>query len=105
VGALQAERLQQPGNGAEEKTLLAEAVAAVRAAPAELQAAAAAPQLRRVATVRAKPAAPQPLGYIAWSGSDADAGSRRTGKHVVWSNGAVTREAGGRVHWSSGSRG
>lgn len=104
VGALQAERLHHAGGAAVEKTLLAEAVSAVRAAPAELQAAAS-PPVRRVAAVRARPAAPQPLGYIAWSGSDAGASSRRSGKHVVWSNGAVTRDTDGRVHWSSGSRG
>jgi hypothetical protein len=61
--------------------------------------------VRRVAAVRARPAAPQPLGYIAWSGSDAGASSRRSGKHVVWSNGAVTRDTDGRVHWTSGARG
>jgi hypothetical protein len=104
VGAMQAERLQLAAGAGAEKTLLAQAVAAMRAAPAQLQPPAAA-QARRVASVRARPAAPQPLGTIAWSGSEADPGSRRSGRHVVWSDGSVTREGGGRVRWSSGSRG
>jgi hypothetical protein len=49
-----------------------------------------------------KPAQPHPLGTITWSG-DGQAGgeaSHRSGRHVVWSNGAVTRE-GSRVRWTS----
>jgi hypothetical protein len=52
-------------------------------------------------TVVAKAAAPHPVGTIEWSGSGSDADGSRAGKHVVWSNGTVTREAGGRVRWTS----
>jgi hypothetical protein len=57
-----------------------------------------APRVQRVAASR--PAAPHPVGTIEWSGAGSDADGRRSGKHVVWSNGTVTRE-GGRVRWTS----
>lgn len=48
----------------------------------------------------AKPAVPMQLGTIEWSGAGSDADGRRSGRHVVWSDGSVTRE-GGRVRWTS----
>jgi len=101
AGRQQAEHLHRTGGGADGKVLLAQATAAVRAAPAEIRPAAASRNERRVAAVRAKPAAPQPLGTIAWSGEGGDADGRRGGTHVVWSDGRVTRQGDGRVHWTS----
>jgi hypothetical protein len=86
AGAEQAEKLLAGGN--------LDAVA--RFAP-EPRPAVTAP-VRRVAAT--KPAIPQPVGTIEWSGSGTDADARRAGKHTVWSNGTVTRE-GGRVRWTS----
>jgi len=51
--------------------------------------------------VRATKAPPRVVGTIEWSGGGSDADGHRAGKHVVWSNGTVTREAGGRVRWTS----
>ena len=68
--------------------------------PTVLSPAPKAAQVQRVAAVRESP---RPLGTIEWSGSGNDADGRRAGKHVVWSNGTVTREAGGRVRWTSGA--
>ena len=96
LGAQQAERLQA-GDGAIDVASLVRVAARPQHAPA----AAAADAVRRAGAARApapKPSAPQPLGTITWSGTDAS--DARTGKHVVWSNGAVTRD-GGRVHWTT----
>ncbi|GAB3649609.1 lytic transglycosylase domain-containing protein [Ramlibacter alkalitolerans] len=54
-----------------------------------------------VQRVSTSPEAPSVVGTIEWSGSGSDADGRRSGKHVVWSNGSVTRESGGRVRWTS----
>jgi hypothetical protein len=51
----------------------------------------------------AERANPRALGTIEWSGGGTDADAQRAGKHVVWSNGTVTREEGGRVRWTSGT--
>ena len=56
-----------------------------------------------VQRVAAGKQAPRVLGTIERSGGGTDADGRRAGKHVVWSNGTVTREAGGRVRWTSGA--
>ncbi|MEJ8838021.1 lytic transglycosylase domain-containing protein [Ramlibacter sp. AN1133] len=56
--------------------------------------------VQRVAAVKEPPRA---LGTIEWSGAGSDADGRRAGRHVVWSNGTVTRESGGRVRWTSGT--
>jgi hypothetical protein len=95
AGARQADRLLAGGE-AELRTLVADAAAAVRHAPE-------ARQPTRVAATRRAPAQPQPLGTIEWSGESQAGGaaSHRTGRHVVWSNGAVTREGNGRVRWIS----
>ncbi|HET8748231.1 MAG TPA: lytic transglycosylase domain-containing protein [Ramlibacter sp.] len=61
-----------------------------------------APSVQRVASVKE---APRAVGTIEWSGGGSDADGRRAGKHVVWSNGSVTREAGGRVRWTSSAPG
>jgi hypothetical protein len=45
--------------------------------------------------------APRVVGTIEWSGGGSDADGQRSGKHVVWSNGTVSRESGGRVRWTS----
>jgi hypothetical protein len=100
AGIAQAERLQT-GTGPSVESLLADA-----AATARMQTTSASPPALRAVHRAAAPAVPRPLGTISWSGSgsDAEGGSRRAGTHVVWSNGAVTRD-GGRVHWSSGAPG
>jgi hypothetical protein len=43
----------------------------------------------------ARRAAPHPVGTIEW------ASGPHAGRHVVWSNGSVTREPNGRVRWTS----
>lgn len=98
LGAQQAERLQAGDGGIDVASLVK-----VAARPQRDSAAPAADAVRRAGAARApapKPSAPQPLGTIAWSGNDAS--DARTGRHVVWSNGAVTRE-GGRVQWTGAS--
>lgn len=112
VGRQQAERLHRAAGGrVEQKSLLAQAAAAARAAPAQVRPAAASRSERRpvaaslgerrVVAVPARSAAPQPMGTIAWSGEGSDADGRRGGTHVVWSDGRVTRQGDGRVRWSS----
>jgi len=105
AGIAQAERLET-GTGPSAASLVADAAASARASAAPVPAEQAAQPLQRIATRHAAPAVPHALGTISWSGQggDAEAGERRAGTHVVWSDGAVTRE-GGRVHWSSGRRG
>jgi hypothetical protein len=72
----------------------------------ELPALAAAPARAAGAVQRVAVAAKaRPLGTIEWSGGGTDADGKRAGKHVVWSNGSVTREVNGRVRWSSGTPG
>jgi len=85
-GARQAERLAGSGRLELPASLPAQSKAAVQRA-------------------LARPAAPRVVGTIEWSGGGSDSDSRRAGKHVVWSNGSVTREPGGRVRWTSGTPG
>ena len=101
AGIAQAERLET-GTGPSAASLVADAAASARASAAPVQAA----PVQRIATRHAAPAVPHALGTISWSGKggDAEAGERRAGTHVVWSDGAVTRQ-GGRVHWTSSRRG
>jgi hypothetical protein len=47
------------------------------------------------ASARRGSAAPHPVGTIEW------ASGPRAGRHVVWSNGSITRESNGRVRWTS----
>jgi hypothetical protein len=95
AGIEQAERLDT-GTGPS-----AESLAEAAAATARISGPAPQPVRveRRVPARHAAHAAPHPVGTIAWSGR-----GNRSGTHVVWSNGAVTRE-GARVHWSSNGRG
>jgi hypothetical protein len=60
------------------------------------------PKAAAVQRVAAGKEPPRALGTIEWSGGGSDADGQRAGKHVVWSNGSVTRESGGRVRWTSG---
>ena len=55
--------------------------------------------VQRVSTRAAVRSTPHPVGTITWSGRGSHAGT-----HVVWSNGAVTRE-GGRTHGNNRGRG
>lgn len=84
VGAQQAERIAS-GGGAVELPV------APAAAPA------AAPRSERVAAAK-RSSAPHPVGTIEW------ASGPRAGRHVVWSNGSITRESNGRVRWTSNAK-
>ena len=100
AGVRQAERLHAAGGAVADQVLLAEAMAAVRAAPPEsVVVRTSAPPQRAVATpAAARRAAPQPVGSIAWSRRDGE-------RQVVWSDGSVTREPGARVRWTGRSPG
>ena len=95
AGIEQAERLDT-GTGPSAESLAEAAAATARisaAAPQPLRVA------QRVSGRHAAHAVPHPVGTITWSGR-----GNRSGTHVVWSNGTVTRD-GGRVHSSSSGRG
>ena len=98
LGALQAQRLQAGDRSVDVAAL---ATVAARTPDTPIASAPVAPRRAGVAPARAaRPATPQPLGTITWSGSGGGAPDARAGTHVVWSDGAVTRD-GGRVRWSS----
>jgi hypothetical protein len=101
AGIQQAEQLQT-GSGPSVQALLADAAVTARvAAPATST-----PPARPRGSGKPHAAtAPLPVGTISWSGHGGDANARRAGTHVVWSNGSVTHDGSGRVHWSSRSRG
>jgi hypothetical protein len=87
AGALQADQLNARLGGPNMPPLPPEGVllaAAERSAPAHASAA-------------ARPATPQPVGTIEWSGKGGEGPGAGRRSYVVWSNGAVKPQSGGNV--------